>query len=627
MKLKVPMIAAGLLPLSVFAQTSSPALETILVTGSFAPQAVTTASVSVLDRDTISAFNKRNVADLLKTLPGLLVEEAGGPGALTAVSIRGGEANFTLVLLDGVALNDPSNSRGGGFDFSNLDPSLVERIEVFRGPQSAVYGSDALAGVINIITRRVEDGHQQNVRAQWGADGYRDMSFVASGATEDVRYTLNLSKRDTGEPVAGSERETDHVNLHVDWTPTSKQMLSASYRYLDGNRTSYPEQSGGPDYALSDDLDQGDFTDKTAALAWEAEFASYWRSTIRGSRFEHSEAYSSPGIPPFSAVPPNAAISKFRRDLVQWVNTLTSVPDVQLNLGADRRDEKGSSVGYLDLGFSQLPTDFSLDRVTRGVFSDISWQPSEALLLQAALRYDDPEQFKDETSLRLGVSYDLSSTWKVSANWGEAYKLPSFFALGHALVGNPDLLPETAASWDASMLFAPQSDLTLEMTYFSNDYSNLIDFDAELFTNVNRKKVESRGGEFQLQWLPIAPLTIGARATYTDLEVKGEDSVLFGRPRWLAGANAHWRVAAQWSTMLDYQWTGEQTASSLHTGQSLVYELKDYHRIDWAVRWSPRPALRFDLSLDNILDERYQVAVGFEAPGRALRLAVTVTNY
>ena len=79
--------------------------------------------------------------------------------------------------------------------------------------------------------------------------------------------------------------------------------------------------------------------------------------------------------------------------------------------------------------------------------------------------------------------------------------------------------------------------------------------------------------------------------------------------------------------MLDYQWTGEQTASSLHTGQSLVYELKDYHRIDWAVRWSPRPALRFDLSLDNILDERYQVAVGFEAPGRALRLAVTVTNY
>jgi outer membrane cobalamin receptor len=133
------------MPLPV--QAGAPALENMLVTGSYSQRTATTASVSVLESDEIRSLAKRSVADLLKTLPGLLVEEQGGPGGLTAVSIRGGEANFTLVLLDGVPINDPTNTRGGGFDFANLNATLVERIEVVRGTQSAIYGSDAVAGL------------------------------------------------------------------------------------------------------------------------------------------------------------------------------------------------------------------------------------------------------------------------------------------------------------------------------------------------------------------------------------------------------------------------------------------------------------------------------------------------
>ena len=125
---------------------SGPAIEDVLVTGTLAPQLALTSSVSVLDTEQILALNKTTVADLLKTLPGLLVEKQGGPGGLTAVSIRGGESNFTLVLIDGVAVNDPTNFRGGGFDFANLNPNMVDRIEVVRGAQSAIYGSDALVG-------------------------------------------------------------------------------------------------------------------------------------------------------------------------------------------------------------------------------------------------------------------------------------------------------------------------------------------------------------------------------------------------------------------------------------------------------------------------------------------------
>ena len=164
------------------------ALESVLVTGTYSPQPELTSSVSVLGLDEIRALNKRTVTGLLKTLPGLLVEEQGGPGGLTAVSIRGAEANFTVVMVDGVRLNDPTNFRGGSYDFADLNPEQVERIEVIRGPQSAVYGSDALAGGINIITRRAAEGHSQSVVAEGGEDDYSNLAFSELGATHAFDY-------------------------------------------------------------------------------------------------------------------------------------------------------------------------------------------------------------------------------------------------------------------------------------------------------------------------------------------------------------------------------------------------------------------------------------------------------
>ena len=164
---KVLLIAA----LAGLPQAGS-ALEEMLVTGAYSPLPVLTASTTVLDAPQIEALNKRNLAGLLQTVPGLLVEEQGGPGGLTAVSVRGGESNFTLVLLDGVPVNDPTNSRGGSFDFANLNSALIERIEVVRGPRSSIYGSDALAGVINIVTRREESGHRYHVHVEGGEDNF-----------------------------------------------------------------------------------------------------------------------------------------------------------------------------------------------------------------------------------------------------------------------------------------------------------------------------------------------------------------------------------------------------------------------------------------------------------------------
>jgi len=607
-------------PLSI----ASSELENTLVTGFYTPvpAAASTAAVSVLDSKTLKELNKRNVADLLNTVPGLLVEQQGGAGGLTAVSIRGGEANFTLVLMDGIPLNDPTNSRGGSFDFSNLDPSLIERIEIVRGPQSAVYGSDALAGVINIITRRGQSEASQQLRVERGENDFSDTYFSASGELAEWRYAVDLAQRDSGEQTEGSRRETDHANLRLDWRPQQGQLISASYRYLDGDSSSFPEQSGGPDFATSDALDESEYRENTYTLSWQMEVSKTWSSLLRASRFERDEVYLSPGISPYDEVPPNAADTEFERQQIQWVNTLDILDNLQLDIGADYREEEGDSVGFLEFGGFSLPTNFTLDRSTTGAFVDVRADVAAGISLQGSVRYDSPDDMDSETTVKLGGKYRLNQMLTLSANWGEGFKLPSFFALGHALVGNPDLQPETAESWDVGAAFSPTENLQLELVYFSNDYENLVTFDPLLFTNVNSAQVKSSGAELQVGWTPNPNFRLQAQSTYIDMDLEDDSPVLLGRPEWKAGVTGLWSISERWSTALDYQWTGEQYASSLHTGTTVVEELDDYQQLDWSLRWRAHKWLQLELAVDNVLDEDYQTAVGFRAPGRLVRLSL-----
>jgi vitamin B12 transporter len=604
----------------------NPAIEDVLVTGTLAPQLAQTSSVSVLDAEQIAALNKSTVADLLKTLPGLLVETQGGSGGLTAVSIRGGESNFTLVLIDGVAVNDPTNFRGGGFDFANINPNMLDRIEVVRGAQSAIYGSDALAGVINIITRRPQEGHEQQVYMEGGNHDYSDVGASALGRVGAFNYTVELASRDDGDPTPGSTRDSDSAHLRLGWQPTDIQELSVSYRYIDGKRSSYPEQSGGPEYALYDELDNSKYTQDIFALDWGVDFSPGWRSTFTASRFEQEEHYRSPGISPYTEVPPNGADTDFTRDQVRWINTLQLAPGVEANIGAEYRHEEGKSKGYIEYFGDRSPSDFELDRDTRGAFIDVSATPLADLLLQASLRYDDPQQFDSETSAQAGARYTVGGGVTLAANWGEAYKLPSFFALGHALVGNPDLQPEKGESWDVGASWLATDTLRLGATWFDNDFTDLVDFDDETFRNVNRKSVQTSGVELQADWQPLPALLLRSQATYTDIDVKNEESVLTGRPEWTASLVAQWQVYEDWDTALDYLYAGHQWAASRHTGEQVTEQLEDYHRVDWVLRWQMASAWQVQLSVDNLLDENYETAVGFDAPGREFRVGITFRN-
>ena len=600
--------------------------EELLVTGAYAPFPELTATSSILDREAIRALNKRTLAELFRTVSGLLVEQQGGPGGLTAVSIRGAESNFTLVLLDGVPVNDPTNTRGGGFDFANLNPAVVERVEIVRGAQSAVYGSDALAGVINIVTLKPARGHSEQLGAEWGEDDFANYFAAARGAGDNWDYSADFSHRDDGEPVPGSTRENDTANLRLGWNPADNHRLQFAYRYLDGERSSYPEQSGGPEYAITDELDNSKYRDEIFSLGWTAQVSTVWQSRLNASRFDHEEDYYSPGISPYVEVPPNAADTDFRRDQLQWVNALGGSGETELLFGADYRDEEGQSEGYLDYFGMQFPTNFELDRSTGGLFATVSSSPVDQLLVQASARYDDPDDFDSETSFSAGVRYNLGGTVSLNANWGEAFKLPSFFALGHPLVGNPELEPETATSWDIGARWQATNGLALGVTAFANDYEDLIDFDSETFRNVNRKNIQTSGVELEVDWAATASISLSGQATWTDIDVKGEDTVLTGRPEWVASLVGSWQIAQAWQTTLDYRYTGEQWAISRHTGMAEASELDAYHRLDWVLRWNLLEHWYIQFSADNLLDEDYETSLGFHAPGRGLRVGIRYGN-
>ncbi|RZA01814.1 MAG: TonB-dependent receptor, partial [Moraxellaceae bacterium] len=580
------------------------------------------STVSVLDREMIAQLNKTNLADLLQTVPGVLIERQGGPGGLAVASLRGGESNYTVVMVDGVAMNDPGNSRGGAFDLGNINPDSIERIEIVRGPQSAIYGADALAGVINIISLRPKEGHQQALSASVGADDFQQAGFSALGATDTTDYSFQARVRDSGEPVKGSEAKDSEINLRLGWKPGAAHTLNASFRYFDGERSSYPEQSGGPEFATSPLLDYTDYTDTSAALGWQYQIAEQWKSHLQATLYQRDEDFSSPGIAPYTSIPANGANTEFERQQISWINTVGTQGKFWANLGLENRKEEGDSRGYLDFGFL-LPTDFALNRTTDSGFVDVNAQVTENLLLQGSIRNDKTDGFGSTTSAKMGARFQLSDAITLRANVGDGYKLPSFFALGHPLVGNPNLDAEQVDSWDAGVEWQLTNQLSTGVDYFENTFRDPIDFDAETFTNVNREEVKTGGVEWQAQWHSVDnSLSLRGHATYTDIDVKDSASVLTGRPQWRAGVAFAWQINDQWNTSLDYQQVSEQFATSQHTGEATLHKLDAYQRLDGNIFWTINNSLRMNFSVENLFDSSATTAVGFPAPGLLWRVGL-----
>ena len=615
--------------------TAAPQPE-IVVTGS---RVATTAdhiaaNITVLEREDFDVEKPAKLADVLRRVAGVHVDQVGGRGGTGSLYMRGADPNYTLVLVDGVRVNDPTNARGGSFDFSSLDVADVERVEIARGPYSAVYGGDALAGVINIITRRepVAKGYA-SLDAMGGAYDTREIALSTGGPVAAGNWNMGFSDSHEGEQVRGNEFDARRVSGGLDLALGDATTLRVSGRYSETRREGFPDDSGGYEFAAIRDVEKREAEEAVfgAGITHRAGNATF---ALTLGYFDRDDHINSPGIAPGVrdpfGVPPSIVDTNLTRFTATFTGTQKFSEVVSLAYGAEWQREEGVSDGSLDFGGGfVLPTSFELTRTSWAPFAEVRLDTGFGLSTQAGVRVDKPDGESSVTSPRLRVAYEMAdSGLTIAGAWGKAFKLPSLYALGHPLVGNPDLVPERGESHEIEL-----SQELLDgaarwsATWFDGEFRNAIDFDSGPPPMlVNRNRVDSQGVELagrlgvSEQWMFDASVTNArSRIAHFDNEAGGE---LRNRPEWRAGIGAHWSpsVALKFSASATY--VGSSFDSSIATGDM---DLPAYTRVDVSAVWTLSPRLETYLAIDNLTDEQYEQFVGFEARGIAPRLGVRLS--
>lgn len=560
-------------------------------------------SKTEFDRAKIDALNPSSTLDLLKKIPHIVISENGQAGGFSYVSIRGGESNFTLILIDGIPVSDPTNSRGGGFDFNQLDPNVIERVEVYRGGVSSIYGNGAVSGVIQFITRRdaatsvrVEAGNQDQFNT--GVSFYTDLS-------DQVSALFSASTRQQKAPD-NAEYENNQVLAKIN-AQTQQSQHSLLLSFSDQKASGFPEDSGGELFAALPSLEKRDSEQLLAGLRSEIQYADNMTLHSNISWQRHEETSDHPGIlqGALSGVPASLIDSEYTNLEADIYVTSNINASWKILGGINARRSKGSNQGSLDFGFP-VPVDYAIEQKTYGAFVETSFQ-QDNLSIDLGARYDDPTEFSGEWSLRSNLAWQLNDSNLLYAAYNEGYKLPSFFALAHPLIGNLDLKPERSKNWEVGLQQSTTVDSQLEILGFYNEFSDLVDFDPEQFTSINRSAVDSYGLELNYSTTLTTWLSLDADVSYIKTDIKDSEDELRRRPRWVAGIAA----TTQWndlSVTLNIDTRSEFTDSSIPTG---VTTLGGFTVASLAGNWSLNENLNLSVNLDNILSKSYQESIGF----------------
>ncbi|KPJ94941.1 MAG: hypothetical protein AMJ55_05225 [Gammaproteobacteria bacterium SG8_15] len=607
----------------LFADTEGKMREpiTIVITGSNIPviKDQIDTSATIISRQEIEQINARSVSQLLNTVPGLHVENSSSRGGVNAVYLRGAEANYTAVLINGIKVNDPNNSRGGAFDFSLLDINTIERIEIVKGPVSSLYGSDAMAGVINIITRPVDNAVSTRLRVEGGPNDLMNASASVGKTFSRGNVSFQATHADDGEQIEGSGYQANSASLGGEYQLRSDTLLSMNLFFQDAEAQSFPDASGGPEYAVIRDVSKQDTQQQHHYLALQRDINSRHSVKFQVNYFQTDERSDEVAIPP--VYPPIVTDSDYQRQSILATYTGKPYPQLDVSLGSEMAWEEGDSTGVIDLGGPTLPTDFSLERRLSALFGEIQYQLDAHWRAYAGLRVDSPEEFSDQTSPRLGLSFQQQDT-TIRADWGQGFKLPSFYALRHPLVGNPEFQPETSESYQLMWQQRFNADTQLDITGFWNHYFDLIDFDDASNVLVQRSEVEINGIEIVIKHRLMPSMNVQLQYTALEMDIMNSDDELEKRPDSQGSLVLSWQVNQDMQLAASANYVGKVKDSSVPTGPRT---LDSYTRVDMSLGWQVNRHWSTQFALDNVLDENYEEAIGFPAPGVGVRLSVSAT--
>jgi vitamin B12 transporter len=610
------LFAAGILggALPVLAQsgpatppsgTSDPSFdESIVVTATLEHEAgdEVPATVTVIDRAEIEARQETSVADLLRAVPGVEVSRSGSPGKATSVFIRGANSNQTLVLWNGVRLNDPYF---GGFDWSFLPTEGVSRIEVVRGPYSALYGSQAIGGVVQVLTA-AEPG--ASLSFEGGSRDY--LRGAATAGFEAGRVHVDVAghvRRGDGR-LDNDGFDSEEATTRALWTlrPGSSVGLVAR---ANRSEVGLPfDFTGAP---APDRRQERDSLQLAVPFHWQA---GRWGVEAQAGHTFVDLSLRDPGDP-FSESDTEAERTSARVVLTRHLGGRFAGADEPGSWAAAGVDWQGEEV--TDSSAFGINLD-GKSQSTRSAFGELFLRAG-AWSVDVGLRHDDHDAFGGETSLKLGTSVALSDGLHLRASYGEGFRAPSIGDLYFPGFGNPDLRPETSESWELGADWRPgaagaaSGRWLLSAAAFHTDLDALIVFDFVRSIPLNLGRARSQGIEASLGY--AAPgLTGRLSATYQDTEDRETGEPLLRRPDWSGELVATWRPA--W--LSGGAWTFNGVAH--YEGDRVDFggiDLPSYQVLDLAVAYQWTPHLAPRVRVENVLDEDYEEVAGFPAPGRA----------
>lgn len=574
------------------------------------------ATTTLTDSD-IRRLQAPTLLESLNDLAGVRAVSTGGVGGGSFVSIRGGEPNFTLVLLDGIRVNDTTNTKGGGFDFGLIDPSLVAAVAVDRGAGSAVHGSDALSGTIDIRLLEPRPGATTiAANLHGGTDGE-----LGGGAS------LRHGWSGGGLIVAGSLYDSNHAD---DSSSLSRAQGLARIRqrlgsydlvalgtYAHSRHAIFPEDSGGPLLAVNRDREHGTADLWTAALSLRHIQQGMLRPHLSISYSDQRSDVDTPAIAPgvLDGVPAIASNNRLSRYEVTG-DVLIDAGSLVATLGGSILGETGRSRGTIDFGFP-IPADFRLHRTTASGFAEATFTPDDRFTLNAAARYDSVSSGEDALTGRADIAFrPVAAGPALYARIGSGFKLPSFYALGNPLVGNPALKPERSRNLEAGIRWTWGADNRVRLAWFDNRFTNLVDFDPVLFRTVNRAHVAARGGEIEANVRIIPAVNLSGALAYLSID---SETPLRDRPRWQGNVGARWQFSQALSLGGTLRFNGDYLDSSIPTG---LIRTDGHAEADLDLHYRIARQVRLDLAFRNIGDSRSWEAVGFPMQGRRLMIRI-----
>ena len=618
-------IAALLVATPALAQTDG---DRIVVTASRSGEGVaadeTGASITVLDSETLEQRQTRFVADVLRDVPGIAVNRAGSVGGLTQIRIRGSESNHVLMLIDGIEVSDPYQ---GEYDLSTLIVDPAARIEVLRGQQSSLYGSDAIGGVINYITLSGREAPGYRARIEGGSFGTISGAARAAGATDRVDYALSASYYGTsGYPTArGGSRDvgSDSVgaSAKLNWTPSEALTLTGVLRYSYTDADTNNTALSGPTFGYL--VDSPGVHSRNAALygLLSAQFTAMdgrWVSTLSGQFADTTRKSFTPAGLDYG--------DKGRR----MKGSFTS----SLSLGSDAITHR--LTGAVDVERETYrnitPSSFAFQgkRHTDNIgFVGQYEMLAGALSLGASVRHDENDRFADTTTWRVQGSYRLPTGTRLHAAYGTGVKNPGYFELyGYAdgrYIGNPNLKPEKSKGWEAGVeqRFGADGWATIGATWFDAKLTDEIftDYPAPDYvaTPANRTTDSKQHGiEAYASARPIPQIRFDLAYTWLKSTENGAREVR--RPRHMGSVNATIFSADQrFSGTLTLRYNGAMTDAAYIDPSYIpvTVTLKDYALVNLSADYRLTDGLALFGRVENLLGTDYEEIFSYRGAGRA----------